>query len=224
MTTTQPPTGRHKPADHNSQANLAQTGPAQTGPAQTKLAQAGNAQTGPAQAGNAQTGPAQAGNAQTGPAQTGPAQTGPAQAGHNRAEPSRTNHRLTEHPQRGHAQPEHTQTEFAQAEHAQAERQRLESVRRGPETSDAGSAPVPGRAPAGRRGPVDPRLLRHARSSRIGIAGLALLGVGQAGATLAVAVALSLIVAGPSEAPIWATRLLTGASERLTRISDWLTE
>jgi ATP-binding cassette subfamily C protein CydCD len=49
-----------------------------------------------------------------------------------------------------------------------------------------------------RRGPIDPRLLRHARSSRPGIAVLALLGLGQAAATLAVAVALTLIVAGPA--------------------------
>jgi ATP-binding cassette, subfamily C, bacterial CydCD len=47
------------------------------------------------------------------------------------------------------------------------------------------------------RGPLDPRLLRHARTSRLGVAVLGLLGVGQAGATLLVAVALTLIVAGP---------------------------
>ena len=47
------------------------------------------------------------------------------------------------------------------------------------------------------RGPVDPRLLRHSRLSRRGIAGLALLGGGQAVATLLVAVALTLAVAGP---------------------------
>ncbi|WP_307834470.1 thiol reductant ABC exporter subunit CydC [Paractinoplanes lichenicola] len=39
--------------------------------------------------------------------------------------------------------------------------------------------------------------MRHARTSRTGIAGLALLGAGQAGATLAVAVALTLLVAAP---------------------------
>jgi ATP-binding cassette subfamily C protein CydCD len=46
------------------------------------------------------------------------------------------------------------------------------------------------------RGPLDPRLLRHARSSRTGIAALALLGAGQAAATVAVAVALARIVTG----------------------------
>jgi ATP-binding cassette, subfamily C, bacterial CydCD len=59
-----------------------------------------------------------------------------------------------------------------------------------------------------RGGPVDPRLLRHARSSRSGVLLLALLGLGQAGATLAVAVALSLVVAGPRE---WAVGVLAGA-------------
>ncbi|MDY7088404.1 MAG: ATP-binding cassette domain-containing protein [Actinomycetota bacterium] len=48
------------------------------------------------------------------------------------------------------------------------------------------------------RGPLDPRLIRHARTSRTGIAGLALLGAGQAGATLAAAVALAMLVAGPT--------------------------
>ncbi|AGZ42299.1 thiol reductant ABC exporter subunit CydC [Actinoplanes friuliensis] len=46
------------------------------------------------------------------------------------------------------------------------------------------------------RGPVDPRLLRHARSSRTGIAVLSLLGAGQAAATVTVAVALARIVTG----------------------------
>lgn len=45
--------------------------------------------------------------------------------------------------------------------------------------------------------PLDPRLLRHARTSRPGLAGLALLGAGQAAATLLLAVALTLFVAGP---------------------------
>ncbi|GAB2565771.1 hypothetical protein Aab01nite_47080 [Paractinoplanes abujensis] len=43
--------------------------------------------------------------------------------------------------------------------------------------------------------------MRHARTSRTGIAGLALLGAGQAGATIAVAVALTLLVAHPSSRP-----------------------
>ncbi|GAA3921290.1 thiol reductant ABC exporter subunit CydC [Actinoplanes auranticolor] len=46
------------------------------------------------------------------------------------------------------------------------------------------------------RGPLDPRLLRHARASRTGIAGLAVLGAGQAAATVVVAVALARIVTG----------------------------
>ncbi|GID31403.1 thiol reductant ABC exporter subunit CydC [Paractinoplanes brasiliensis] len=40
--------------------------------------------------------------------------------------------------------------------------------------------------------------MRHARTSRTGIAGLALLGAGQAGATLAVAAALAMLVADPT--------------------------
>ncbi|WP_285550249.1 ABC transporter ATP-binding protein/permease [Actinoplanes regularis] len=53
-------------------------------------------------------------------------------------------------------------------------------------------------APGTRRttkGPIDPRLLRHARSARAGIALLATIGAGQAAATLAIAVALTWIVA-----------------------------
>ncbi|WP_239138386.1 ATP-binding cassette domain-containing protein [Actinoplanes regularis] len=53
-------------------------------------------------------------------------------------------------------------------------------------------------APGTRRttkGPIDPRLLRHARSARAGIALLAAIGAGQAAATLAIAVALTWIVA-----------------------------
>jgi ATP-binding cassette subfamily C protein CydCD len=46
------------------------------------------------------------------------------------------------------------------------------------------------------RGPLDPRLLRHARSSRTGIGISALLGAGQAAATVTVAVALARIVTG----------------------------
>ncbi|MFC7532874.1 thiol reductant ABC exporter subunit CydC [Actinoplanes sp. GCM10030250] len=48
----------------------------------------------------------------------------------------------------------------------------------------------------GRRGPVDPRLLRHARASRVGIAVLAAVGIGQAAATLVIAMALCGIVTG----------------------------
>ncbi|SNY49209.1 ATP-binding cassette, subfamily C, CydCD [Paractinoplanes atraurantiacus] len=50
--------------------------------------------------------------------------------------------------------------------------------------------------------------MRHARTSRAGIALLALLGAGQAAATLTVAVALTLLVAGDHR---WATALLAGA-------------
>lgn len=45
------------------------------------------------------------------------------------------------------------------------------------------------------RGPIDPRLLRHARSGRAGAALLVLLGAGQAAATVIVAIALTGIVA-----------------------------
>ncbi|MFI1996483.1 thiol reductant ABC exporter subunit CydC [Actinoplanes sp. NPDC020271] len=48
------------------------------------------------------------------------------------------------------------------------------------------------------RGPIDPQLLRHARSSRGGVALLAVIGIGQAAATLAIAVALTWIVAPSS--------------------------
>ncbi|WP_253237395.1 thiol reductant ABC exporter subunit CydC [Paractinoplanes aksuensis] len=50
--------------------------------------------------------------------------------------------------------------------------------------------------------------MRHARTSRGGIAGLALLGLGQAGATLLVAVALTLLV---TQGPGWAVVMLSGA-------------
>jgi ATP-binding cassette subfamily C protein CydCD len=46
--------------------------------------------------------------------------------------------------------------------------------------------------------PVDPRLFRHARSSRTGVALLALIGAGQTAATIAVVVALALLVSGDS--------------------------
>ncbi|XVU22243.1 thiol reductant ABC exporter subunit CydC [Actinoplanes sp. CA-054009] len=61
---------------------------------------------------------------------------------------------------------------------------------------------------ASARGPLDPRLVRHARTSRAGIVALALLGAGQAAATLTVAVALTLLIAGDHR---WATALLAGA-------------
>ncbi|BFU44473.1 thiol reductant ABC exporter subunit CydC [Krasilnikovia sp. MM14-A1004] len=47
-----------------------------------------------------------------------------------------------------------------------------------------------------RSGPLDRRLLRHARASRTPIAGLAAIGAGQAGATLLLAAALARTVAG----------------------------
>jgi ATP-binding cassette subfamily C protein CydCD len=63
--------------------------------------------------------------------------------------------------------------------------------------------------------PVDPRLLRHARHSRGGIVLLAVIGTGQALATLAVAVALALFVAGSGSLPFladsWAVPLLAAA-------------
>ncbi|WP_344820638.1 ABC transporter transmembrane domain-containing protein, partial [Actinoplanes cyaneus] len=51
------------------------------------------------------------------------------------------------------------------------------------------------------RGPIDPRLLRHARSSRGGVAVLAVIGTGQAAATLVIAAALTQIVAPSSLFP-----------------------
>ncbi|AEV83929.1 ABC transporter ATPase [Actinoplanes sp. SE50] len=63
-------------------------------------------------------------------------------------------------------------------------------------TSSAPSAsphpPTAGRPP---RGPIDPRLLRHARTARAGIALQSLIGIGQAAATLAIAVALTRLIA-----------------------------
>ncbi|WP_433795603.1 thiol reductant ABC exporter subunit CydC [Actinoplanes sp. CA-252034] len=59
-------------------------------------------------------------------------------------------------------------------------------------TAVGGPAGVAGRRAS--RGPVDPRLLRHARASRSGIILLAVIGVGQALATIAIAVALCGIV------------------------------
>ncbi|MEU4164978.1 thiol reductant ABC exporter subunit CydC [Actinoplanes sp. NPDC026670] len=52
----------------------------------------------------------------------------------------------------------------------------------------------PGVRQRGGRGPVDPRLLRHARASRGGIALLSLIGFGQALATIMIATALCAIV------------------------------
>ena len=79
--------------------------------------------------------------------------------------------------------------------------------------TDLSSADLPSAAPkrsAPPRGPLDPRLVRHARTSRAGIALLAVLGAGQAAATLAVAVALTVLVAGTAGRG-WAIGLLAGA-------------
>ena len=71
------------------------------------------------------------------------------------------------------------------------------------------------------RGPLDPRLLRHARSSRTGIAALAALGAGQAGATLLLAVALTATVTGERTLGItliavaYAVRALCAAAEQV---------
>ncbi|GAA4602560.1 ATP-binding cassette subfamily C protein CydCD [Actinoplanes octamycinicus] len=69
----------------------------------------------------------------------------------------------------------------------------------------SGTTAAPDRRPA--RGPVDPRLLRHARTGRAGVALLALIGAGQAAATLAIAVALCWVVA-----PSLSRSLLLGGS------------
>ena len=65
------------------------------------------------------------------------------------------------------------------------------------------------------RAPIDPRLLRHARSGRTGIGVSALIGVGQAAATVLLAVALARIVAagfaGGSAFPGGSVMLLAGA-------------
>ncbi|MCU7728615.1 ABC transporter transmembrane domain-containing protein, partial [Actinoplanes sp. KI2] len=50
------------------------------------------------------------------------------------------------------------------------------------------------------RAPLDPRLLRHARSSRSGLALLTLVGAGQAAATVLLAIALTALLAGPRAA------------------------
>jgi ATP-binding cassette subfamily C protein CydCD len=62
------------------------------------------------------------------------------------------------------------------------------------------------------RGPLDPRLLRHARTSRTGVGVLALLGAGQAAATVAVAVALARIVTGHDALPLLAGAFLLRAA------------
>ncbi|WP_433293360.1 thiol reductant ABC exporter subunit CydC [Actinoplanes sp. CA-030573] len=58
------------------------------------------------------------------------------------------------------------------------------------------------------RGPVDPRLLRHARSARRGVAVLAVLGFLQAASTVLVAIALTFLIAAPHG---WALGLLASA-------------
>ncbi|MEU4428053.1 thiol reductant ABC exporter subunit CydC, partial [Actinoplanes sp. NPDC024001] len=58
------------------------------------------------------------------------------------------------------------------------------------------------------KGPIDGRLLRHARASRAGIALLAVIGAGQAAATLTIALALCWIVTSPGAAGV---ALLAGA-------------
>ncbi|SDT38901.1 thiol reductant ABC exporter subunit CydC [Actinoplanes derwentensis] len=58
------------------------------------------------------------------------------------------------------------------------------------------ASPPAATAPRVAKGPIDRRLLRHARASRAGIAVLALIGIGQAAATITIAVALTWIVAG----------------------------
>lgn len=68
--------------------------------------------------------------------------------------------------------------------------------------------------------PLDPRLLKHARASRPGVALLALLGGGQALATIAVAVALTAIVVGRHG---WAVALVAGAFAARALLS-WATE
>ncbi|GIE36452.1 ABC transporter [Actinoplanes italicus] len=57
------------------------------------------------------------------------------------------------------------------------------------------------------KGPIDPRLLRHARTSRTGVALLALIGFGQAAATILIALALCGIVTAftPATATAWPT-------------------
>ncbi|PRY32268.1 thiol reductant ABC exporter subunit CydC [Pseudosporangium ferrugineum] len=61
------------------------------------------------------------------------------------------------------------------------------------------------------RGPVDPRLLRHARSARTGTAVLSLIGAGQAAATVVVAVALARIVTGREAVPLLAAAFVLRA-------------
>ncbi|MFG1604648.1 thiol reductant ABC exporter subunit CydC [Actinoplanes sp. NPDC049265] len=58
--------------------------------------------------------------------------------------------------------------------------------------ASGGSVPARRRA----RGPIDPRLLRHARAARTGVGLLALIGAGQAGTALMLAAGLTAVVAG----------------------------
>ncbi|UQU62009.1 thiol reductant ABC exporter subunit CydC [Couchioplanes caeruleus] len=62
------------------------------------------------------------------------------------------------------------------------------------------------------RAPLDPRLLRHARSGRTGIAVLSLIGAGQAAATVTVAVALTRIVTGRDAIGMLAAAFLARAA------------
>ncbi|MGA5302643.1 thiol reductant ABC exporter subunit CydC [Nucisporomicrobium flavum] len=62
------------------------------------------------------------------------------------------------------------------------------------------------------RAPLDPRLLRHARSGRTGIALLSLIGAGQAAVTVTVAVALTRIVTGRDAIGMLAAALLARAA------------
>ncbi|MFI5934377.1 thiol reductant ABC exporter subunit CydC [Actinoplanes sp. NPDC051494] len=61
------------------------------------------------------------------------------------------------------------------------------------------------------RGPVDPRLLRHARSGRTGIGVLSLIGAGQAAATVLLAVALARVVTGRDAIALLATAFVLRA-------------
>jgi ATP-binding cassette, subfamily C, bacterial CydCD len=70
------------------------------------------------------------------------------------------------------------------------------------------------------RGPVDPRLLRHARSSRTGAGILSLLGAGQAAATVTVAIALTGIVAS-GHSPLNGALVLLGAAFAARAALTW---
>ncbi|MEV4640519.1 thiol reductant ABC exporter subunit CydC [Actinoplanes sp. NPDC049548] len=62
------------------------------------------------------------------------------------------------------------------------------------------------------RAPVDPRLLRYARSGRTGTAVLSLIGAGQAAATVTVAVSLARIVTGHDAVPLLAAAFVLRAA------------